>query len=101
MTKTLTLYLSLFLLYKMDEDFKNSPSGIVKMAYLIIYTQVDLAKCPVQVTFGVKITKCFHEDSGKCKVEYLACSLEPYKKQLTITAICYINLSHPNCLIVV
>ena len=71
------------------------------MAYLIIYTQVDLAKCPVQETFGVKITKCFHEDSGKCKVEYLACSLEPYKKQLTITAICYINLSHPNCLIVV
>lgn len=85
----------------MKITFKNSPSGIVKMAYLIIYTQVDLAKCPVQETFGIKITKCFHEDSGKCKVEYLACSLEPYKKQLTITAICYINLSHPNCLIVV
>lgn len=85
----------------MKITFKNSPSGIVKMAYLIIYTQVDLAKCPVQEKFGVKITKCFHEDSGKCKVEYLACSLEPYKKQLTITAICYINLSHPNCLIVV
>ena len=49
----------------MKITFKNSPSGIVKMAYLIIYTQADLAKCPVRETFGVKITKCFHEDSGK------------------------------------
>ena len=63
-------------------DFQSSslPARTNRRTYLVTYSQADRKKFPTRKSFGECVVEEFNIGTGKVKVEYWACCLEPHKE---------------------